>query len=321
MSVRERDNRRPKGYLRSWTPKQHVADLIGQVQDVLAEYRQHLPLTARQIFYRLVGQYDYDKTEQAYARLCEALVKARRSEQISFGAIRDDGTVEHGAGGFDTPGEWWQSELYAAKAYTRDRGAGQDVRVELWCEAAGMAPQLARVARPYGVPVYSTGGFSSVTVTYEIAQRVLQHHSLPTVFMHVGDFDPSGESIFDAMAQDVGAFVADELGCDFNPADPEDGLRAQDLFRPDRLALTSAQVQQYRLPTAPPKKTDTRSRSWVGQTCQLEAMQPDQLAGLVTRAIEAEYDTEAYRAVIAAEKRERAQIVADVERILEDRKR
>jgi len=40
--------------------------LLDQVQAVLDEYQDHLPLTNRQVFYRLVGAFDYPKTESAY---------------------------------------------------------------------------------------------------------------------------------------------------------------------------------------------------------------------------------------------------------------
>src|SRR4051812_35009559 len=86
----------------------------------------------------------------------------------------------------------------------------QPVYIELWCEAAGMVPQMERVANRYSIPVYSTGGFSSVTVTSEIADRALARDK-PTVFLHVGDFDPSGESIFDAMTRDARAFLYNRL--------------------------------------------------------------------------------------------------------------
>jgi len=62
-----------------------------QVKDVLAEYAEQLPLTLRQIFYRMVGAYGYEKTEQAYERLGETLNKARRARVIGMDAIRDDG--------------------------------------------------------------------------------------------------------------------------------------------------------------------------------------------------------------------------------------
>jgi hypothetical protein len=54
-------------------------------------------LTVRQIFYRLVANYEYEKTPQAYEKLAEKLVLARRNRRIPFDAIRDDGVVTYGA--------------------------------------------------------------------------------------------------------------------------------------------------------------------------------------------------------------------------------
>lgn len=295
---------RPKGFTSTEAWKPVTWDLVTNVKAVLREYSEYLPLTARQIFYRMVGQYDYDKTEQAYARLCEALVKARRARVISFSAIRDDGTMEAFGGGWDSPKQWWRGVLHSAQAYERDRMEGQPVRIEVWCEAGGMHGQLSRVTGPYSVGMFSTGGFSSVTVTYEIAQRVLESE-VPMVFMHLGDYDPSGESIFAAMAEDVAAFVAGELG---------DWDEAHELFRPRRVALTQEQVQAHNLPTAPPKRTDSRSARWVGDTCQLEAMDPATIAGVLTEAIEGELDLEQRQAVMDAEDRERGGLVSEIEK-------
>jgi hypothetical protein len=309
---------RAKGYIVDFNPKPQTEHLIGLVNRVLAEQRAYLPLTNRQVFYRLVGQHGYDKTEQAYARLCEAVVKGRRAGVISWHDIRDDGTVEHHAGGYDDVAQWWRGQLYQAKGFTRDRSEGQDVRIEVWCEAAGMAPQLAKAVRDYGVPVFSTGGFSSVTVTYEIAQRVVSEER-PTVFMHVGDYDPSGESIFDAMAQDVGAFVAGDCDCNFDRSDPLDGLAAQDLFEPVRVALTQHQVTTYDLPTAPPKKSDSRSARWVGQTCQAEAMSPGDLNAILIRAVESRYDMDVFERVVEEEESQREEIVTEVKKNIDAR--
>lgn len=41
----------------AWTPRANSRAVLGQVHQVLDEYRAHLPLTVRQIFYRLVGGY------------------------------------------------------------------------------------------------------------------------------------------------------------------------------------------------------------------------------------------------------------------------
>lgn len=290
---------RPKGYA-DWNPRAETLAVVHDVQRVLEEYRDHLPLTVRQIFYRLVGQYGYDKTEKAYNRLAEYIVRARRAQMIRFSAIRDDGTVAAGGGGYSSLEQCVRAIKNTAAYYSRDRLAGQPVAIELWCEAAGMVPQLERVAAGFSVPVYSTGGFSSVTVTYEIAQRALSEDR-PTVFLHVGDFDPSGESIFEAMSTDARYFL---LGTQRSPD--------VDLI-PKRVALTAEQVEEHDLPTAPPKPTDTRSVNWYGETCQAEALPPDLLASIVREAIEAEFDQAALDELLEDEERERELLLEHLE--------
>ena len=86
----ERKRTRPRGFV-SWTPSPQSTALLDQVNAILDEYRAYLPLTVRQVFYRLVGAHDYEKTERAYMRLCELMNRARRARIISMNAIRDDG--------------------------------------------------------------------------------------------------------------------------------------------------------------------------------------------------------------------------------------
>src|SRR5215510_12365393 len=45
-----------------WAPRGTTLELLEQVRGVLDEYEDYLPLTIRQIFYRLVGAYSYEKT-------------------------------------------------------------------------------------------------------------------------------------------------------------------------------------------------------------------------------------------------------------------
>ena len=67
-----------------WAPRGTTLELLEQVRGVLDEYEDYLPLTIRQIFYRLVGAHNYEKTEHAYARLCEHLNRARRAASFRW---------------------------------------------------------------------------------------------------------------------------------------------------------------------------------------------------------------------------------------------
>jgi hypothetical protein len=287
--------RRPKGYA-DWRPQAKTRELLEQVNTVFVEYTDFLPLTVRQVFYRLVASFGYEKTEHAYNRLAEAIVRARRARLIEWDAIRDDGVVIYSPDFYDSVVTFWDDTGRRAKAYRRDRQAGQDYRVELWCEAAGMAPQLARVGNEFSVPVFSSGGFSSLTAVRSIVERA-RVQDVPTVLLHVGDFDPSGESIFQAMAEDAQAFLR------------EDRLLALQELHPFRVALTAEQVDEYDLPTSPAKASDSRSAAWTGGTCQLEALAPDQLANLVEDAILAWFDEDTLQRQVDREHDDRDELL------------
>jgi len=122
--------------------------------------------------------------------------------------------------------------------------------------------------------------------SYEIAERALDR-LVPTVLLHVGDFDPSGESIFTAMSQDAAAFVR------------ADRIIETLAIEPVRVALTADQVAAFNLPTA-------RSAKWQGGTCQLEALAPDELAEIVRAEIENRIDFEIFEFVLAQERDDRS---------------
>lgn len=283
------------GYIEDYRPYAKTRDLLDQVQAVLDEYRQYWPLTCRQIFYRMVGAHGYDKNERAYGRLCNHLANARRGRLISFEAIRDDGVTSLHRDHFEDRDDFLRHVRSMGRRYTRNKLAGQDLHMEVWCEAAGMLPQLDSVAAPFSVRAYSSGGFDSLTAKHDLAQRVIRIEK-PTVILHLGDYDPSGESIFKSAERDVTAFVE---------ADRPHGLVT---VKFERVALTRAQVAEYDLPTAPPKTTDSRSRTWGGGTCQLEALPPNIIAEILREALWRHIDRTRFREDCEAEKVDRVEI-------------
>jgi hypothetical protein len=292
---RENRRKRPRGYA-PWKPHGKTQVLLDAVDAVLEEYTDYLPVTVRQIFYRLVGEFGYEKTEAACSRLGDVLVRARRARRVPFDVIRDDGPVTYSSRWHHDPEDFWDDTGQRIRDYRRDRQAGQRSYVELWCEAAGMAPQLARVADEFSVPVFSAGGFASLTAVRLIAERACRRN-VPTVLLHVGDFDPSGQAIFEAIAADAAEFVlADRT------------IRTQRI-EAVRVALTAEQVDTYELATAPPKKSDSRSARWQGETCQLEALAPDLLALLVEATIGEHFDLELLDEQIAVEHEDRTALL------------
>src|ERR1035437_3459784 len=97
---------------------------------------------------------------------------ARRAHRIPFSAIRDDGVITYARDWYADVDAFHVKVQAMAQSYERDKLARQPRHVKLWCEAAGMMPQLTRVADDYSVPVYSSGGFDSATSKWELAQRI-----------------------------------------------------------------------------------------------------------------------------------------------------
>jgi hypothetical protein len=299
-------NTRARGWI-TWNPNPETDRTLGAIERILREYRDYLPMTARQIFYRLIGQNQIIKTEQSYQRLLAILTKARRSGRIDFSAIRDDGTVSQAYAGWDDPEQWLRSLLPSACRFQRDLRQNQDVEVEVWVEAAGMVPQVAQMAYRYGVSTYSSGGFDSLTVKYQSARRILgnAYDGRPTVVLHVGDLDPSGVALFNAAREDVNAFVRHE------------GESVMDWVR---VAVNLDHIEEYGLETAPPKpRKDNQNLpgGWEPDwpTVQAEAFAPDVLIGLIEDEIKLHVDGDILEETRAQSRLDAARLVAAVEGI------
>jgi hypothetical protein len=284
-----------------WRPRARSLALVEQVEAIFAEYADFLPLTIRQIFYRLVGVHGYEKTEGAYKRLGDALNRARRSGIISWETIRDDGFQIQTPTAWDSPEQLAAAFLDGLHSFRLDRQDGQPLRLLIAVEAAGMLPQVQRIADQYGVPCYAAGGYDSTTAKYELAAYLSR--ASPVELLHIGDHDPSGVHLFKNLAEDVTALAADL-------AEEPDDLDIQ--F--SRLAVTPEQIADLRLPTAPPKATDRRS--FTGQTTQAEAIPPDTMAEIIRDAIRGRIDLDAFQETMERERQIRRMSRAEIGRLI-----
>lgn len=294
---------RPRGYIADWKPYSKTRIIIDWVQAILIEYAEYLPLTLRQVFYRLVGIHGYDKDERAYKNLGELLNKMRRARLMRFEDIRDDSIVEEGDDGWDGLAAFGRTVNYWTKNYRLKRQIGQPVYQIIVTETAGIVPQLARIASPRGIPVTSSGGFNSTTDKWKMAKRIAELQAADDErivrILHLGDLDEDGEHVHSNYGDDVAAFLV------------EDGDLER--FRFERLAVTEAQVERLELPT---QNTAKHRRSYDGiagnpnATVQLEAIAPDELARIVTAAIEENWDNTASAVIERRERADRRKLAA-----------
>jgi hypothetical protein len=303
---------RVKGFA-PWRPQKRTQALLEDIEVVLKEYEAYLPLTIRQVFYRLVGK-GHPKTENFYASVQEACNRARRSERISFDAIRDDGVSRQGGETFtyESPLEYYEAHDELFNAYRRSWHADQPAYVAVLCEAAGMVPMLGGAVRDYRVEVASSSGFDSLTVKHDLFEDALERYGdfgQETILLHLGDHDPSGVSIHESMSEDLEAFC--------------EGRGEDELIEVRRLAITPQQIRAYGIATTPDeiKPTDSRSRAFIERglepAAQLEAIPPDTLSQLVRQAVESALDLDVLAASRERERLERDQVQRTLDEVNE----
>jgi hypothetical protein len=150
---------RAKGFA-EWKPQKKTLALLSDIDAVLAEYEDYLPLTIRQVFYRLVGK-GHPKTENFYATVQEVTSRARRSGRIEFSSIRDDGVSRRGGERltYETPRDYYKIHETISNFYKRSWHDDQPTFVRLLSEASGMVPMLERAVGQYRIGVASSSGF------------------------------------------------------------------------------------------------------------------------------------------------------------------
>lgn len=77
----------------------------------------------------------------------------------------------------------------------------------------------------------------------------------------------------------------------------------------ERVALTEDQVDDMGIPTAPPKKTDSRSKNWDGDTAQLEAIPPDVLSQMAIDAVTSTIDLDTHQELLDREGKIRKKLI------------
>jgi hypothetical protein len=255
------------------------------------------PMTVRQVFYRLVSAGVIAKTEAEYKQtVIRLLTEMRRAREIPFGWIADNTRWMRKPTTFDSLEDALQS---TARTYRRALWQEQPVYVEIWLEKDALAGVLYDVTQQWDVPLMVTRGYPSLTYLHEAAESIA-YYDKPAHIYYFGDHDPSGLDI---------------------PRKVEAGLRE---FAPDaeisfeRVAVTPEQIERWQLPTRPTKKTDSRSKSFEGESVEVDAISSQDLRTLVRRCIDRHVDQEVLRRVQLIEKSEQATLLTYARLITSD---
>jgi hypothetical protein len=283
--------KKPRG-LAPYSPYKRSRVLLDQVRQVLETHAKYLPLTVRQVFYRMVAEHGYPKSKDD--ALYDQIQRARRAGLLDFRDFRDETTTRYDAARWVDPADMVDGFIATAKQFRFDRQRGQDTRLIFMVESAGMVSMVAGIANRYGIDVQSSGGFDSTTEKYEMAIELCRYPQ--TEILHIGDHDPSGVSMYMTIKNDVTQFAKDLWA-----RDDDNQLKYEPDITVTRLALTEAQIEQYQLETQP-RNDDDKRNYWYTNTVQCEALPPNILVDdIIEDAIKARMDIELYAAVKAEE--------------------
>lgn len=289
--------------------KGETRKLIDHAVGILEEYQaQGFVMTLRQLYYQFVSRDIIPNTLQSYKRLGDVLNNARMAGELSWDMLEDRTRNVHE----------WQHETGPKEALERiragyfiDRWDNQPRRVMVLVEKDALAGVIERPCAQWDLPFLSCRGYLSQSEAWRLGRQCLEwrERGQEPFLLDLRDHDPSGVD----MTRDL----RDRLEIFSNP-DPENGWNvAHDLHEPIevvRLALNMDQVRHYRPPPNPAKMTDARAEDYVSkfgrQSWELDALSPTVIADLITDAVQAVLDPDAWEESDKRLKAERAKLDA-----------
>lgn len=173
-----------------------------------------------------------------------------------------------------------------AEAYRRSVWDAQSVYVEVWLEKDALAGVLYDVTAEWDVPLMVTRGYPSLSYVYSAAEAIACEDR-PAYLYYFGDYDPSGLDISRHLHARLAQLAPD----------------AEIHF--ERVAVTAGQIEEFNLPTRPTKRTDSRSRGFVGESVEVDAIPPAQLRSMVRTCIEQHVDRAVFEQLTVVEAEER----------------
>jgi hypothetical protein len=234
------------------------------------------------------------KTENEYnSTVCRLLVKMRRAGEIPFHWISDNTRWMRKPRTFSSLED---ALRLTRQTYRRSLWDNQDVYVEVWTEKDALAGVLLDVTREWDVPLMVSRGFSSITYLHSAAENIAEQDK-PTFIYYFGDHDPSGVVVDRKIEQGLREFAPD----------------AEIEF--ERVAVRPEQIVEWRLPTRPTKKTDSRSKSFEGESVEVDAIEPARLRQIVRGCIEKHVDRQALAVLRVAERNEREHFARLIEEL------
>jgi hypothetical protein len=274
-------------------------EIVKAVNEVLAQY--YMPLTLRQIYYRLVAKLLIPNTVTAYKTLSKLLVKARERGDVDDTRIEDRSRQVLGVGdwGYENFDAFLDDRIKHLKDswqyWTRPLWKNQPKNVLIALEKDALSRLFVDVADNFNVQVFPTRGYGSYTYVKEMAQKM--NSDKPTIVLYFGDYDPSGRDIQRDLETRLKAYGGQN-------------------FTVTRIALTKEQIAQYNLPPRPEDaatleklRRDPRTKTYgMEYAAELDALEPTTLQEIIRQAIQSQIDPQKWNETLTQIKEEQQKL-------------
>jgi len=245
-----------------------IEQLDQQILDVL---RADHPQSVRHVFYRMTDPRlpePVEKSDRGYRHVQHRITQMRRQGRLPYGWITDATRRGYFTATFRSSADFLRSHI---GYYRADLWRSARVLVEVWAESRSIAGVIEDDCEELAVSLYPAGGFSSITFTYDAAGNInqeTQNGQIPAHVIYIGDFDPAGVLIDQALERELREHLHPDVSLTF-----------------ERMAITENQIVALDLPSKPRKATDKRALH-VKETVEAEAMPAGILRQMLRRRIE-----------------------------------
>lgn len=279
------------------TPKRRtkaaVMDLKASLKAICEEYGL---ITIRQLFYQAVSRGLVEKTEKQYKRVCDFTTAMRKSGELDMDLIVDPTRAEK------VIPQWFNLAEYVEvirQSYRINYWDYAPEFVQVWLEKEALSSIIRPVCDDYGVGLWVTRGYSSVTLLSKGSDQLAAKtaNGIPCKIVQFGDHDPSGKDIGRNINEELIRLTALKGG-------------QPDLINYERVSLTADQVAAWGLPTRPTKASDSRAKNFKGPSTELDALPPDQLSDLVRQTILDQIDISLWNQIQDRQRQDEATINA-----------
>lgn len=249
------------------------------------------PVSLRGVFYRVVSAGAVDKNDAGYRLVSRQLIKLRAAGVVPYSWITDGTRLMRKPRSYRDIDEMLAT---AATSYRRSVWSDQADEVIILSEKDAISGTVYPVTSAWDVELGITRGYSSVTFAHSIAETVTANTAggKTTWIYQLGDHDPSGVDGWRALQASV---------CEFAP---------YGFVMFERLAVTEQQIAELDLQTRATKTSDSRTKSFNGESVEVDAIAPTVLRNIVETAIRRHINDDVLRITDIAEASERQILTA-----------